>query len=98
MEQPVRLTCREDEHERLLAWLATHEIDVVFSDSPVAATSGVKAYNHILGESGVSFFASATLKKSLKGSFPMCLRGAPFLGPLPNTALGRAVSAVVRAE
>lgn len=91
-DQKVRLTCREDEHERLLALLATHELDVVFSDSPLAPTSGIKAFNHLLGESGITFFASPDLKKKLKGAFPQCLKGVPFLAPLPNTALGRGLS------
>ena len=92
IEQPVRLTCREDEHERLLALLATHELDVVFSDAPLSATSGIKAFNHILGESGITFFASSGMKKTLKGKFPACLKNAPFLAPLPNTPLSRALS------
>ena len=92
IDQRVRLTCREDEHDRLLALLATHEIDVVFSDAPLSATSGIKAFNHVLGESGITFFASKTLKKQMTGAFPACMKGAPFLAPLPNTPLGRAVS------
>ena len=92
LDRRVRLTCREDEHERLLALLATHEIDVVFSDSPLAPSSGIKAFNHLLGESGVTFFAAPDIKKTLRGPFPACLHGAPFLAPLPNTALARALS------
>ena len=93
LDQRVRLTCREDEHERLLSLLVTHELDVVFSDSPLAATSGIKAFNHILGESGITFFVAPDLKKkALKGRFPRCLKGAPFLAPLPNTTLARALS------
>ncbi|MEO1337143.1 MAG: LysR substrate-binding domain-containing protein, partial [Myxococcota bacterium] len=92
LDQRVRLTCREDEHERLLALLATHELDVVFSDAPLAASSGVKAFNHVLGESGITFFSAPELKKKLSGKFPSCLKGAPFLAPLSNTPLGRSLS------
>ncbi|MEM7675107.1 MAG: LysR substrate-binding domain-containing protein, partial [Myxococcota bacterium] len=92
LDQRVRLTCREDEHERLLALLATHDLDVVFSDSPLAPTSGIKAFNHVLGESGITFFASRDLKKNMKGAFPQCLKHVPFLAPLPNTSLGRALA------
>jgi LysR family transcriptional activator of nhaA len=46
----------------------------------------VRAYNHPLGESGVSFFASAGLRKRLKGKFPACLAGAPMLVPSVDVA------------
>ncbi len=91
MDMKVRLTCREDEHDRLLALLATHELDVVFSDSPLAPSSGIKAFNHVLGQSGISFLAAPSLKKSLHGRFPENINGVPFLAPLPNTALARAL-------
>ena len=92
IEQRVRLTLREDEHERLLALLATHELDVVLSDSPLAATSGIKAFNHVLGESGATFFAAASVKRAMKKPFPKSLNGHPFIAPLPDTSLGRGLA------
>ena len=91
MGSMVRLVVHEEAHERLLGALATHDLDVLISDQPLAATSGGRAYNHLLGECGVTFLAAPALKRSLKGPFPRCLDDAPFLTPLPTTALGRSL-------
>ncbi|MEO1576533.1 MAG: LuxR C-terminal-related transcriptional regulator, partial [Pseudomonadota bacterium] len=40
--------------ERLLADLAVHRLDLVVSDRPLPTGSSVKAFNHLLGESGVA--------------------------------------------
>src|SRR5690606_4468463 len=54
LEQPVRLICREDKADRLLADLAARRTDMVLSDAPITAVQ-VQAFNHLLGESSVSF-------------------------------------------
>jgi LysR family transcriptional activator of nhaA len=91
LDERVRVVCREDEHDRLLGLLAVHEVDVVLSDVPLSPTSGVSAFNHLLGECGATFFASEALKQDLRGRFPRCLDGAPFLAPLSSSSLGRAL-------
>jgi len=92
MEPKVRIRCREDEHDRLLSLLAGHEVDVVLSDMPLSPASNVKAFNHHLGGSDTSFFASEPLAASLHGSFPGCLDGAPFIAPLSSSSMGRGLS------
>ena len=92
LDERVRVISREDEHDRLLGLLAAHELDVVLSDIPLSPTSGVKAFNHVLGECGTTFFAAPSLKTKLRGRFPACLDGAPFLAPLPSTSLGRGLA------
>src|SRR5690606_1818950 len=52
LEQPVRLICREDKADRLLADLAARRTDVVLSDAPIGTAVQVQAFNHLLGESG----------------------------------------------
>ena len=83
------IECREDEHNRLLGRLAIHELDVVLSDMALSPAENIKAFNHQLGSSGTSFFASPALARSLGRSFPQNLKGAPFLAPLTESALGR---------
>jgi LysR family transcriptional regulator, transcriptional activator of nhaA len=83
----VRVVCREDRHDRLLAALAVHDLDVVLSDAPATAAIGVRAFNHALGECGVSFFAAPTLAATLRGRLPLCLDGAPILLPTDVSAL-----------
>lgn len=79
LSTPVRIVCREWKLDSLLAELAAHRLDLVIADAPIPPSVSVRAYNHRLGESGISFFASAVLLKSLKGKFPACLNGAPML-------------------
>jgi LysR family transcriptional activator of nhaA len=67
---PVQLTCTEDKTERLLADLSTHEIDLVLADAPIGIGASVRAFNHLLGECGVSFFATRKLADRLVGRFP----------------------------
>lgn len=83
----IELVCREDRFERLLGELAIHSIDLVLADSPLPANSPVRAFNHVLGDSGMSFFAAGKLLRSLKGSFPSSLDGAPFLYPGKGSSL-----------
>lgn len=89
MREPVRLVAHEDRPDRLLARLSVHELDLVISDSPVPPAVSVRAYNHLLGEGGVSFFAPRALAPRLRRRFPASLDGAPFLAPLENTTLSR---------
>ena len=84
---PVRIVCREWKLDSLLAELAAHRLDLVVAGSPIPPSVSVRAYNHRLGESGVSFFASAGIRKSLKGGFPACLTGAPMLVPGVDAAV-----------
>jgi LysR family transcriptional activator of nhaA len=87
----VQVICREDKSERLLAELCVHELDMVLSDVPVGPTVKVKAFNHVLGECGVSVMGAAELAKPLRKGFPRSLDGAPFLLPTANTVLRRSL-------
>jgi LysR family transcriptional activator of nhaA len=70
LPQPVRIVCREARADTLLAALALHEIDLVLADTPVPPTVHVKAYSHLLGESGVTCFAVPGLATRLRRRFP----------------------------
>ncbi len=89
--EPVRLVCRQDRPERLVAQLAVHELDVVLSDAPLAPGSNVRAFNHLLGESAVAMFAPAALARRYRSRFPTSLEGAPLLLPLEHTMLRRSL-------
>jgi LysR family transcriptional regulator, transcriptional activator of nhaA len=73
----------------LLTRLATHSLDVVISDTPAAPRVRVKVFNHLLGESGTSFFAPRALASRLKRRFPTSLTGARMLVPTTDTSLRR---------
>lgn len=93
MPEPVRLEVREDTHERLLAELALHHLDLVLTDAPVGPSTRVRAFNHLLGETAVDLFAVPRLAARLRSGFPRSLDGAPMLLPAPETALRRALEA-----
>jgi len=52
----------------------------------------VQGFNHLLGESGVSFFASGELAARLKKGFPKSLNGAPVLLPTDHTQVRRSLN------
>lgn len=91
LEPKVRLSCREGKTAHLLAELATHELDVVLADEPIPSTVSVRAYNHLIGSCGVTFFAAESLAAAHRGRFPRRLRGAPWLLPTPNTPMRRSL-------
>jgi LysR family transcriptional activator of nhaA len=88
-EEPIRVRCHEASLEQLLSELAVHKLDLVLSDQPVPDGLNLKAYNHRLGESGLSFFAQRRQARSYRARFPDSLSEAPMLLPSPNSALRR---------
>ena len=87
IDEPVRLVCREGPLDSLLAELAVHRLDMVIADRAMPAGVNVRAYNHFLGESGLSVFAAPELAATLMGDFPACLDNAPFLLPGAEVAM-----------
>jgi LysR family transcriptional activator of nhaA len=74
-----RIVCREGKVAGLMAELAIHQLDIVIADSPMPPRLDIKAFNHLLGESGLSFFATPQLASQYAGEFPQRLDGAPLL-------------------
>ena len=87
LPEPVRLVCREDRLDRLLAELAIHRLDMVLADRPMPPGMDVKGYSHPLGECGVAFFATPDMAARLGEGFPQNLDGAPLLIPGEDSAL-----------
>ncbi|MEJ8823249.1 transcriptional activator NhaR [Variovorax humicola] len=77
--EPVRLICHEGNFRDLLAQLSVQRLDLVIADEPMGKQTSVKAFNHTLGNTAMSFFAAPALMRSLTGAFPACLDGAPML-------------------
>jgi LysR family transcriptional activator of nhaA len=87
----VRIVCLEDRTDRLLAELALHALDLVISDAPIGPHVNVRAFNHLLGECGVSFFAAPKRAAALRRRFPHSLDGAPMLVPSEGATLRRSL-------
>ncbi|WP_137895372.1 transcriptional activator NhaR [Ramlibacter sp. 2FC] len=79
LAEPVRLVCSEGKFPDLLGQLALHRLDLVIADEPLSRRVSVKAFNHALGSSPMSFFCAPALRAQLKGPFPQCLQGMPML-------------------
>ena len=86
-DEDVRVACIDGDPDLLLARLALHELDLVISDYPANPRLGLRAFNHALGDCGVSFFATADLARRYRRGFPQSLNGAPILLPAGNSAL-----------
>lgn len=91
LREPVQITCREDNQEHLLAELAIQELDVVLSDTPIGPPAKIRAFNHLLGECGMTFLATPELCRKHRGRFPQLLHDAPVLLPADNTNVRRAL-------
>jgi LysR family transcriptional activator of nhaA len=91
LPQSVRIVCYESSYDKLLGDLALHSLDIVIADSPVPSGSPVRAFSHLLGETGISFFGTRSLSRALKRGFPRSLDGAAMLLPLESSTLGRAL-------
>jgi len=91
LSEQIQLVCHEGSPAGLLARLATYELDLVLSDSPIGPDVRVRAFNHLLGECGVSIFGTKDLATRYRRRFPKSLYGAPFIIPKTSTALRRAL-------
>lgn len=89
LPERVHVICREGRLEDLLTELALHRLDIVLSDAPIASTFNVRAFDHLLSESGVSLFGTARLASKYRRRFPRSLEGAPLLLPTETTAVRR---------
>lgn len=92
LDEPIRLICREDKSDRLLADLAARRIDVVVSDAPIGTSVQLQGHNHLLGEWGVSFFGVAEFADRCRRDFPRSLDGVPMLLPTDHTQVRRSLN------
>jgi LysR family transcriptional activator of nhaA len=91
MQEPVRLICNEAPLVDLLADLSVHKLDLVLADSPVNPALNIRAYNHSLGGSGITFFGVPEQAAALRDGFPDSLSGVPMLMPSGGSQLQRAL-------
>jgi LysR family transcriptional activator of nhaA len=89
----LRLVCRVDKMDRLLAGLAARTLDLVLSDTATGPTSPVRAHDHLLAESPVVVYGTPELEGAMSAPFPEGLDGAPFLLHTENTPLRRGLDA-----
>lgn len=94
----LQVSCVEDRFARLVDRLGRHEIDLVLADAPLGPDAEVKAFNHALGSSTLSFFAAASVAKKLRREFPRSLHDTRFLMPFEGTMIRRELDRWFAAE
>ena len=88
LDDPVQLVLYEGKADELISELASQRYDMVLTDMPLnPQTVRVRAYNHPLGSSGVTFFAEPRTAKRYRRGFPESLDGAPMLMPTQSASL-----------
>lgn len=87
LAEPVKLLASEGRFDDLLAQLALHRLDLVIAGEPMPRRVSVKAFNHVLGRSALSFFCAPGLRARLAGDFPGCLNGMPLLLPSAGSSM-----------
>lgn len=92
LQERVRLICKEDKADKLLTDLAARRLDLVLSDAPIGTAVQLEGVNHLLGESGISFFATKDLADKVRRGFPKSLNGTPMLLPSDHTQLRRSIN------
>jgi LysR family transcriptional activator of nhaA len=90
-DNTVHVRCVEATLNQLLADLALHRLDLVLSEQPMPAGIGLKAYNHKLGDSGLSFFGPRKGATATRRGFPGSLDAAPMLLPSKHSVLRRRI-------
>ena len=86
LDQRFVLECHEGDLSSLLGDLSINKLDLIISDQPLPVGISVRAINHYLGQSGVTFFAAKGQSDKLQNDFPNSLHKAPFLMPSRNSA------------
>ncbi|MBL0730573.1 transcriptional activator NhaR [Piscinibacter sp. HJYY11] len=93
LEPTPRLQCPEGKLPALMTELAMRRVDLVISDVPLPGNLGVKAFTHLLGGSGIAFFAServlrkhGTSVRQVRARFPQSLQPLPMLLPAADSA------------
>ena len=96
--QAMHVVCSEGKIADLLAQLSVHRLDAVLADEPASSSHNLRAHNHLLGKSGVTFCAAPAVAILLRKGFPKSLDHAPALVPTENTPMRRALESWFRRQ
>lgn len=98
LAEPLHLVLRVGKVEQLLADLSIHALDLVLAEAPVSPSVHVRAFNHLLGESGITIFGTTPLAARHRRAFPRSLDDAPLVVQTENAPLRRAMDAWFAAQ
>lgn len=86
-EPTLRLLCHEGEFEQLLAELALHKLDAVFSDRAAPAKRELRLSSSLLASRPVAWFAPPNWSAAAREDFPHNLAKIPLLLPTRHSAV-----------
>ncbi|MHC5111501.1 MAG: transcriptional activator NhaR [Planctomycetota bacterium] len=89
LDDPVKVICWEGKWDDLMGELAVNKLDLVLADVPIGPQTSIRAFNHLLGECGVSLVARSGLARKLKRGFPQSLDAMPCLLPTESASIRR---------
>ncbi len=87
----LEIICLDSRGETLLTDLAMNRFDVVLTHAPVGSHQKIQAYNHKLGECGLSFCVKKGTHLAGNQIFPQVLGEMPMLLPIGGTELRRSL-------
>ena len=79
LNEPMKLVCREGDFDTLLSELALNKLDLILTDRQLPPGIPIRAYNHFLGECGLTFYSGGKKVKKLAADFPQSLHQHPLL-------------------
>lgn len=79
LTEPMKLVCREGDFDTLLSELALNKLDLILTDRQLPPGIPIRAYNHFLGECGLTFYSGGKRAKKLAADFPQSLHQHPLL-------------------
>jgi LysR family transcriptional activator of nhaA len=94
----LRVVVLEAPLRELVTQLGQHSVDVVFSDGTLPPGSRIKAYSHLLGESGVGWFSAQRWARLASRGFPASLASVPLLLATEESAQRRELDAWLEAR
>jgi LysR family transcriptional activator of nhaA len=91
LAEQVQVSCREASTADMLIDLAAYRLDVVLADEPAPSGASQHVFNHLLGQSSVTFCAAPALARRLRRGLPRSLHEAPALLPMSNSGVRRSL-------
>ena len=93
LDEFCHIVTHEAGSRELVTELMLHQLDLILSDVPLDGGSELNLFNHLLGESAISFFGSAALAAEAKPDFPNSLERVGVLLPSTGTEMRRTLDA-----
>lgn len=93
LREPVQIVCLEGAPFKLMSDLASRNVDLILTDTPIDPYSNARSFSHLIAECPVVVCGEAALVANYKSGFPNSLHGAPVLLPTNHSAFRASLDA-----